>query len=146
MSDTTPTPSRGTTPPTDPRGDSLTSATENAFLGSSDPFVTDLEQEVLDEYARLLGNVNKLSSKLSDLAGSPTTITLDGLRQLERKTATVHTLLKASVYSLLLQEQFVKEGEGQGQDEMGEVQHDAGTMDIDGGGYAEGEMSYQEGY
>lgn len=56
----------------------------------------------------------------------------------------MHTLLKASVYSLLLQEQFVKEGEGQQQDE--EVQ-DPGTMDVgEGGGYAEGDMSYQEGY
>ncbi|OJI96114.1 hypothetical protein ASPVEDRAFT_100018, partial [Aspergillus versicolor CBS 583.65] len=78
----------------------------NAFLRPSHPLVTDLEQEVLDEYARLLGNVNKLSTKLSDLADSPTSVTLDGLRQLERKTATVCTLLKASVYSIVLQQQI----------------------------------------
>ena len=59
MSDITPTPSRTTTPPTDPPTDTHP-ATENAFLRPSHPLVTDLEQEVLDEYARLLGNVNKV--------------------------------------------------------------------------------------
>lgn len=32
----------------------------NPLLGSSDGLVSDLEQEVLDEYARLLENVNKV--------------------------------------------------------------------------------------
>lgn len=31
---------------------------------------------------------------------------------LERKTATVYTLLKASVYSIVLQQQIINEGEG----------------------------------
>ncbi|OJJ37201.1 hypothetical protein ASPWEDRAFT_93579, partial [Aspergillus wentii DTO 134E9] len=79
---------------------------ENPLLRASNPLVTDLEQEVLDEYTRLLGNVNKLSDKLSDLAGDPSSLTLDGLRLLERKTATVCTLLKASVYSIVLQQQI----------------------------------------
>ncbi|OJJ79560.1 DASH complex subunit DAD3 family protein, partial [Aspergillus glaucus CBS 516.65] len=87
----------------------------NPLLRASNPLVTDLEQEVLDEYSRLLGNVNKLSDKLSDLAGSPSSLTLDGLRLLERKTATVCTLLKASVYSIVLQQQIFNESEEQQQ-------------------------------
>ncbi|KAL4887513.1 DASH complex subunit Dad3-domain-containing protein [Aspergillus karnatakaensis] len=111
MADSSPTPSRSTTPPTNPPA----SASENPLLRPSHPLVTDLEQEVLEEYTRLLGNVNKLSTKLSSLADSPSTITLDGLRQLERKTATVCTLLKASVYSIVLQQQIFNEGEEQQQ-------------------------------
>jgi len=47
-------------------------------------------------------------------------VTLDGLRLLERKTATVCTLLKASVYSIVLQQQIYndnenEQGQGQGQ-------------------------------
>lgn len=33
---------------------------ENPLLRASNPLVSDLEQEVLDEYTRLLGNVNKV--------------------------------------------------------------------------------------
>lgn len=40
---------------------------------------------------------------------------LDGLRLLERKTATVCTLLKASVYSIVLQQQIWNENEEQQQ-------------------------------
>ncbi|KAB8078220.1 DASH complex subunit Dad3-domain-containing protein [Aspergillus leporis] len=88
---------------------------ENPLLRASNPMVSDLEQEVLDEYARLLGNVNKLSDKLADLSGDPSSLTLDGLRLLERKTATVCTLLKASVYSIVLQQQIFNESEEQQQ-------------------------------
>ncbi|KAL4794471.1 hypothetical protein BDV19DRAFT_390072 [Aspergillus venezuelensis] len=147
MFDTTPTPTRPTTPPSesplDLNAESLSPVqTDNAFLRPSHPLVSDLEQEVLDEYARLAGNVNKLSETLSSLADSPTTITLDGLRQLERKTATVCTLLKASVYSIILQQQMVNEAEAEQQahDQMGEG---TGTMDI-GQGYERD--SYAEGY
>jgi DASH complex subunit DAD3 len=42
-------------------------------------------------------------------------LTLDGLRLLERKTATVCTLLKASVYSIVLQQQMINESEEQQQ-------------------------------
>lgn len=59
--------------------------------------------------------VEQLSDKLSDLAGSPSSLTLDGLRLLERKTATVCTLLKASVYSIVLQQQIFNESEEQQQ-------------------------------
>ncbi|KAL5341610.1 DASH complex subunit Dad3-domain-containing protein [Aspergillus crustosus] len=135
MSDTTPTPSRSITPPTDTQQ----STTENPLLRPSHPLVTDLEQEVLDEYTKLLGNVNKLSTKLSSLADSPSTITLDGLRQLERKTATVCTLLKASVYSIVLQQQIFNEGEEQQQEE-------GGIGEDGGGGYTGdmGDVSYQD--
>ncbi|EAU37080.1 conserved hypothetical protein [Aspergillus terreus NIH2624] len=91
------------------------SSSENPLLRASNPLVSDLEQEVLDEYSRLLGNVNKLSQKLADLSGDPSSLTLDGLRVLERKTATVCTLLKASVYSIVLQQQIFNESEEQQQ-------------------------------
>ncbi|KAJ5832346.1 hypothetical protein N7474_000657 [Penicillium riverlandense] len=89
----------------------------NPLLGS-DNLVSDLEQEVLDEYTRLLGNVNQLSDKLGILAGSPSSLTLDGLRLLERKTATVCTLLKASVYSIVLQQQIWNENVEQQQQQQ----------------------------
>jgi len=72
----------------------------------SDESLTPLEQEVLDEYSRVLGNLNDMSDILGDLASHPTPAILDSLRGLERKTSLVFTLLKASVYSILLTEQM----------------------------------------
>lgn len=40
------------------------------------------------------------------MANNPTTEILDGLRELERKTSLVFTLLKASVYSIVLQQEI----------------------------------------
>ncbi|KAI9679541.1 MAG: hypothetical protein M1817_005563 [Caeruleum heppii] len=83
--------------------------------------VTELEGEVLREYERLNGNLRHLSSTLSTLADSPTAPILDDLRALERKTSLVFTALKASVYSIVLQQQIYvgdQEGEeGRGADE-----------------------------
>ncbi|KAL2864654.1 DASH complex subunit DAD3 family protein [Aspergillus lucknowensis] len=148
MTDTPPTPSASTTPPTNPAPHHATvSGNENPLLRPSNPLVTDLEQEVLDEYARLLGNVNKLSTRLADLADSPSSMTLDGLRQLERKTATVCTLLKASVYSIVLQQQIFNEGE-EAQQHVGGGGDDGletGTVNVgEQGGYTEGDVSYQQ--
>ncbi|KAJ9218572.1 hypothetical protein DTO169C6_9068 [Paecilomyces variotii] len=107
------------------------STTENPLLRPSNPLVSDLEQEVLDEYTRLLENVNKLSDKLADLSGNPSSMTLDGLRLLERKTATVCTLLKASVYSIVLQQQIYNDEEN---NELG----DDGGAGYEGDGYTMG--------
>jgi DASH complex subunit DAD3 len=50
------------------------------------------------------------------MAGTPTGEILDGLRQLERKTSLVFTLLKASVYSIVLQqEMYSRDQEGVGE-------------------------------
>lgn len=86
--------------------------------------LTPLEQEVLDEYAKLVGNLDnvlspipsfhrgqdtncsKLSGILAELASKPSAEILDALRGLERKTTTVFTLLKASVYSIVLQQEI----------------------------------------
>ncbi|POS82632.1 hypothetical protein EPUL_006401 [Erysiphe pulchra] len=46
------------------------------------------------------------ASVLKDMAEKPMTEVLDGLRQLERKTGLVFTLLKASVYSIVLQQEI----------------------------------------
>lgn len=116
--------------------------TENPLLRDSNPLVSNLEQEVLDEYARLLGNVNKLSTKLSDLAGSPSSLTLDGLRLLERKTATVCTLLKASVYSIVLQQQIWNEAESERRDADASV---VGGGDVGMEGNSNNDLSMQQG-
>ncbi|KAJ1338510.1 DASH complex [Microdochium nivale] len=68
--------------------------------------LSPLEQEVLDEYERLADNMRKLASVLDDMADRPTGEILDGLRELERKTSLVFTLLKASVYSIVLQQEI----------------------------------------
>lgn len=67
----------------------------------------------------------QLAQILDAMAGRPTGEILDGLRQLERKTSLVFTLLKASVYSIVLQHEIDNGGGdadaagqdgGQGQD------------------------------
>ncbi|KAK0272516.1 hypothetical protein LTR35_012808 [Friedmanniomyces endolithicus] len=92
-----------------------------------DDLLSPLEQEVLDAYAKLAGNLDNVLSlapkpslktrKLTSagLADNPSVEILDALRGLERKTSTVFTLLKASVYSIVLQQEiFGDEGEGEG--------------------------------
>ena len=62
-----------------------------------------------------------MSSQLNALAGTPTAEVLDGLRLLERKTSLVFTLLKASVYSIVLQQEvFTGEGKGDGGEQSAE--------------------------
>lgn len=62
-----------------------------------------------------------MSSLLSELAANPSAEILDGLRGLERKTSLVFTLLKASVYSIVLQQQIFGEGDEQsGGDDAGQ--------------------------
>lgn len=75
------------------------------------PALTPLERDILEEYALLLENLNKLSPLLAGLSATPTAGILDGLGLLERKTSLVSTLLKASVYSIVLQQEML-EGEG----------------------------------
>ncbi|ROW04290.1 hypothetical protein VSDG_01114 [Cytospora chrysosperma] len=72
----------------------------------SPPELSPLEQEVLDEYERLADNMKTLASSIDAMAARPTTEILDGLRELERKTSLVFTLLKASVYSIVLQQEI----------------------------------------
>ncbi|KXJ96584.1 DASH complex subunit Dad3-domain-containing protein [Microdochium bolleyi] len=74
--------------------------------GSGPEDLSPLEQEVLDEYERLADNMRKLASVLDAMADRPTSEILDGLRELERKTSLVFTLLKASVYSIVLQQEI----------------------------------------
>ncbi|KAL2358282.1 DASH complex subunit Dad3-domain-containing protein [Cryomyces antarcticus] len=73
--------------------------------------LTPLEQEVLDEYARLVGNLDTMATTLSHLSAAPSAQMLDALRGLERKTSLVFTLLKASVYAIVLQQQILGEGD-----------------------------------
>ncbi|KAJ5194785.1 uncharacterized protein N7498_008223 [Penicillium cinerascens] len=120
------------------------SRSNNPLLGNDNPLVSELEQEVLDEYSRLLRNVNQLSEKVSDLAGSPASMTLDGMRLLERKTATVCTLLKASVYSIVLQQQIWNEDQEQQQQQQTEQDQFQDTEFHHGGGYeGDGDVTFQ---
>jgi len=89
--------------------------------------VSPLEQEVLDEYTRLLNNMSHLSETLAVLSKGPITIEIaEGLRLLERKVASVYTLMKASVYSIVLQQ-------GQLDGDGGDI-----TGDVTGDGYGNG--------
>ncbi|KAK0651438.1 DASH complex subunit Dad3-domain-containing protein [Cercophora newfieldiana] len=87
-------------------------------LLASPPELSPIEQEVLDEYERLAENMKKLATLLDHLASQPTTEILDGLRELERKTSLVFTLLKASVYSIVLQQE-IDEDRGRNRDQYG---------------------------
>ncbi|KAL2116806.1 hypothetical protein VTJ04DRAFT_8974 [Mycothermus thermophilus] len=83
------------------------------------PELSPLEQEVLDEYERLAENMKKLAQLLDHLASAPASDILDGLRNLERQTSLVFTLLKASVYSIVLQQEIDWGGGGDGQGQGG---------------------------
>ncbi|KAK4455672.1 putative dash complex subunit dad3 [Podospora aff. communis PSN243] len=83
-------------------------------LLATPPELSPMEQEVLDEYERLAENMKKLATLLDHLASQPTSEILDGLRELERKTSLVFTLLKASVYSIVLQQEIDWGDQGQG--------------------------------
>ena len=85
----------------------------------------------------------QLSDKLADLAGSPASMPLDGLRLLERKTATVCTLLKASVYSIVLQQQIWNENEEQQQQQQKEDRHFQDHEYQHGGYEGEGDITFQ---
>lgn len=62
-----------------------------------------------------------MSTLLSTLSQNPSADILDALRGLERKTSLVFTLLKASVYSIVLNQQIQDDGtEGGGGDSVGE--------------------------
>ncbi len=56
----------------------------------------------------------QLAAILDEMAGEPTAEILDALRKLERKTSLVFTLLKASVYSIVLQQEIYAGDQGQG--------------------------------
>ena len=60
----------------------------------------------------------QLAELLASLASKPSVEILDALRGLERKTSTVFTLLKASVYSIVLQQE-IDDGGGGGLDAAG---------------------------
>ncbi|TVY22850.1 DASH complex subunit [Lachnellula hyalina] len=94
--------------------ESTDSTTASATSPNED--LSPLEQDVLDEYERLAENMKKFASLLDTMAGKPTAEILDGLRQLERKTSLVFTLLKASVYSIVLQQEIYSGDQVRGQE------------------------------
>jgi len=61
-----------------------------------------------------------MSTLLLDLSNKPSAAILDGLRGLERKTSLVFTLLKASVYSIVLNQQMDDQDGRGGEDDEGE--------------------------
>ncbi|KAL7933483.1 DASH complex subunit Dad3 domain-containing protein [Trichoderma chlorosporum] len=92
----------------------------------SPPELSPLEQQVLEEYERLATNMKTLATLLGDLSSNPTVGILDGLRELERKTSLAFTLLKASVYSIVLQQEidWGAGGEEQEQKQEGELKEE----------------------
>ncbi|KAF8545245.1 DASH complex subunit Dad3, partial [Trichophaea hybrida] len=73
---------------------------------SASAALSPLEQQLLNEYTKLLDNLHRLSAASAQLGNAPTAEMMDSLRMLERKTGLVFTLLKASVYSMVLQHQM----------------------------------------
>lgn len=65
-------------------------------------------------------NAQQMSTLLLDLSNKPSAAILDGLRGLERKTSLVFTLLKASVYSIVLNQQMDDQDGRSGGDDEGE--------------------------
>ena len=57
-----------------------------------------------------------MSTLLAELSDKPSAAILDGLRGLERKTSLVFTLLKASVYSIVLNQQIQDNGPEEGRE------------------------------
>ncbi|KZZ91787.1 DASH complex, subunit Dad3 [Moelleriella libera RCEF 2490] len=70
------------------------------------PELSPLEHDVLEEYERLANNMKQLAAALEQLAAKPSLEITDGLRELERRTSLAFTLLKTSVYSIVLQQEF----------------------------------------
>lgn len=85
---------------------------------------------------------SQLQSTLTSLATSPQNLTVEiaeGLRHLERKVASVYTLMKASVYSIVLQQ-------GEGETDLSVSQDRDGFGDgIGGGGGGGGRGGYEQG-
>ncbi|OAV98979.1 hypothetical protein PTTG_02464 [Puccinia triticina 1-1 BBBD Race 1] len=63
-----------------------------------------VEAEVLDEYARMVELLDRMSNSAHELSTLPPYL-LEGLLPLERKMGLVLTLFKASVWSVLVQKQ-----------------------------------------
>ncbi|KAF1972873.1 hypothetical protein BU23DRAFT_395372, partial [Bimuria novae-zelandiae CBS 107.79] len=96
---------------TDTLSDPFSASTSSHAPAADAETLSPLEQEVLDEYARLLDNMNNMGALLGELSANPSAEILDALRGLERKTSLVFTLLKASVYSIVLNTQIREEDE-----------------------------------
>jgi DASH complex subunit DAD3 len=80
-----------------------------------------------------------MSSLLLTLSKNPSSAILDGLRGLERKTSLVFTLLKASVYSIVLNQQITDENDEGGGSSRGAGGYNGGA----GGGRGGVENVYE---
>ncbi|EPQ29945.1 uncharacterized protein PFL1_02617 [Pseudozyma flocculosa PF-1] len=109
-----------------------------AVPGPPTPFVnpytgnralSESEQELLGEYARLAGTINRVAALSSHLSSSAAHASLlSQLRVLERKMGLVLTLFKASVWAIVQEQQEVAEAEA-----MAAAEHDA-RMQMEGYG------------
>lgn len=66
-----------------------------------DSRMSEKEQAVIAEYETLVANLNTLNAKITALAQTPTSLVLDHLRVVERKTGLIFTLFKSSVWAIL---------------------------------------------
>lgn len=81
--------------------------------------LSEKEQLLLQEYARLNQNLKMLNTQVEKLNLVPTPKIMDVLRVLESKSALVYTLLQSSVYSI-----FVQQGESEHLNNSGNQQKD----------------------
>ncbi|KAK7040895.1 hypothetical protein VNI00_009491 [Paramarasmius palmivorus] len=65
------------------------------------PSLSQIESEVLWEYAKLAENVKQLTTKTRNLSEDPNETLLPRLRSLEKKMGLVFTLFKASVWGVI---------------------------------------------
>ncbi|KAF8517595.1 DASH complex subunit Dad3-domain-containing protein [Hysterangium stoloniferum] len=75
------------------------------------PELSNLEADVLWEYAKLAKNVKTLLHRTRELSEAPDQALLGQLRVLERKLGLVLTLFKASVWAAINDKQAVEEEE-----------------------------------
>ncbi|KAN0059938.1 hypothetical protein ACQY0O_007911 [Thecaphora frezii] len=93
----------------------------SSLPGGSEPFInpyaghrglSETEQELLGEYARLAATIHRVSALSTLLCNSSAhSSLLSSLRTLERKMGLVLTLFKASVWAIVQEQQDVQEAE-----------------------------------
>ncbi|KAH8084654.1 DASH complex subunit Dad3-domain-containing protein [Filobasidium floriforme] len=81
--------------------------TTNPYAGHAE--CSDLEAEVLWEYAKLAKAIRRVDALARDTADNPNDKLLEDLRVLEKKMGLVLTLFKASVWALITDQEAAEE-------------------------------------
>ncbi|KAI0782227.1 DASH complex subunit Dad3-domain-containing protein [Abortiporus biennis] len=82
------------------------------------PNLTELEAEVLWQYAKLSQNIKELTAETWRLSEAPDETLLKQLRTLEMKMGLVLTLFKASVWAVINEQPIMENPDGYDMDSM----------------------------